>query len=322
MKGRDESLTQAKVSFGGVTTYVFDTASSDLASPQRSSVEDFERLCCQPRPHRKGATHRGFDANNSQARLDPRNRSRLLKELRRQIEETIDTAGVMIGAESSVCPPQPQSRVRHDVGQLFNASFPGPDKPLLRRPRARSMTRISELHLSQLNLRATNSRKSTGVSMAISEVNSERVCRMHFSRSNTTPGIDTAPTRPTRKRSTDKIAETCSAKGLGAPTRINLQNATWKMMSQTSNKRGRDCRDVKSFACKDPSAAPDVSLPNATWGMPTRPNKRHSKDRMLGSSFPNRALLSSLDCRMQNATWQPPARPARKESKENFLKRA
>eukprot|EP00977_Amphora_coffeiformis_P025673 scaffold21277_cov92-Amphora_coffeaeformis.AAC.1 len=94
------------------------------------------------------------------------------------------------------------------------------------------------------------------------------------------------------------------------------------MMSQTSNKRGRDCRDVKSFACKDPSAAPDVSLPNATWGMPTRPNKRHSKDRMLGSSFPNRALLSSLDCRMQNATWQPPARPARKESKENFLKRA
>ena len=323
MKGLDESTTQAKVSFGSVATYVFDTTSNDSTSPKRlskrSSVEDFERLRRPPRQHRKG---RKVAATTSQPDLNARERSRKLLEVRQQIEATIDAADIAIRGESSSFSFQPTSRSPPHDGQFFNASFPGPSKPLLRRPRTRSMNRISQLHLSQLDLSTANSRKQSATSSA-SQFNSESTQNAVFNfgrvSPNTAPDTDTTPKRPTRKRSSDRLVEARIAKSLIAPSDISFKNANWNMLTQTSNKRSRDCLDVKSFKQQDSSAAPAISLQNATWRMLARPTKRRSKESMLGSSFLNQGLCSTLDASTRNATWQLPTCPVRKQSKESLL---
>jgi len=311
MSERDESPTQAKVSFGSVATYVFDTTSSGSVSSncisRKSSVEDFERLRCQPRPHRKSEKRKGFD------------RSRFQQGLSQEIETAVD-------AGESGCPTQPQTYRRSEVGQLFTTSFPGADKPLLRRLKTHSQSTngISQLHLSQLDLKTSNYHQATSGDNA-SGINSETMENAVFTFLRVppiaTPGTDTAPKRPARKRSTDKMTETCGTKDSRDATDLSLHNATWKMMAQTSNKRSRDCQDSIDCPGKDSIAAPGVLLQNATRERSVRSTKSNSKEIVLWKSFINHELPhKSFGGSTRRGTWQPPSCPIRKESKERLSK--
>lgn len=331
MRGRGDSPNEARVSFGSVVVSTFDlgTASIDMTSRERiskrSSVEDFEKLRRQQRPFQKERKYRTVAAPTSQPYFGANDRSRKLQEVRQQIEATMNAADMAIRGASFHLSPPAGGTFTPLSGQLFNVSFPGPKRPLLRRPRTRSMTRISQLHLSQLNLNNAMSRArrqtDSSSSNSCSSTNMQNAT-FTFGRvtPNTTPDTDTAPKRPTRKRSSDRMTETCVAKGLNPSQNIGLKNATWKMMAQTSNKRSRDCLDMKSFKDQGSGEVASNSLHNATWKMvtrtkndtwevPTIPVRKQSKDCLLDGSLtkglssatPLHASLSGDG--LQNATW-------------------
>ena len=268
------------VSFGMVSMFEFDASSSNNGRTtttkrpklgfKRCSVEDFELLHrrIKMQSPSKSSCHRRRSATSSE-KQSPTD----LERLRRQIEATIEaTDDILAGAchdndmddddEQDVTSLPLAVRKKNKDGRWVASSFPGPETRKLGRPTTRSATRISQLHMSQLNLTTA---KQSHQPQAEGMQNAVFPC-----------ASDAAPKRPTRKRSSDSLRATDDHKNKHHDTTTNhtitLHKAHWKSFVRPTKKQSLERLATASWRC-DPTVS--TGMQNATWDVsPCRNGQR------------------------------------------------
>ena len=281
--------TASVVSFGSVATVEYDVSSNSIVVPvdrmaQNLSVEDFEKLRYSNRHFRRHGARRASARTTEDAAFDER--TKRLQELRMRIEETMSATDAALRGEIPAMLSSPS--IRAPGSNLFTASFPSPKSPQMIPPRTRSMTRVSQLRLSKLDLRSSNSRHQLGVTDRFRmEGGNMKNAVFDLPQSYTSPLPpviqDLAPKCPTRKRSNECISaeDSLRHKRLGEehnPT--GAANATWgdvNVPRRPTKRRSHESLELLSSQC-DKGRVPvflgnrsprhsEAIMQNATWRM-------------------------------------------------------
>ena len=270
--GTTKRTRRSSISFGTVAMYKFDTTakarravSVGSAVPKRVSVEEFERFHRTPVKKSKtplASTLRTYDES----------RSERLERLRRQIEATLDaTDSFMLeegetfsGSNQASNRPLVLTKKNKDERWVASSSIMASGDASLGCP-TKSNARLSQLHLSRLNLTAS---ANTTVAQPPNGTGTKNAVFPDMAAPLSHP--DAAPKRPMRKRSRDCLVteEThafhrkSAELGVDAPAAITLRNATWESHVRPGSKRSLDCLLQKTFAPLQPDAA---DTGNAVW---------------------------------------------------------
>ena len=249
--------TNCAVSFGMVQTLEYDinavlSTSAHNQKQQLLSLEDYERSRSSPKPRVKEHYKRRMVQASSRIRSYQNDRALRLAKLQCEIEDTICAADSIVNQDT--CLDSMLASMKTKQGKHVITSFPPPGAPKVAKgPRTQSLSRISSLHLSKLDL---------------NEDAHERSPFMVGSTKNA--DFDTTPKRPTRKRSNECLVHQRFQQVLeGKPT------ATWETSQETGErpkkKRSMDCLLKNSFLEKEEKAF-GSGFKNATWRVALLPN--------------------------------------------------
>ena len=239
-----ERSLKAGVSFGSVATLEFDSR-SDNSVETTLSVDDFERYrLYHDQPRRKKKRNNGPVMYRNQV-IDS-HRVQFLQQLQHQIEQMISTNDSIIkrreaDGQDAVAP---QNLTPSEAKEIAKAPLSLVDWRAPRRPRTRSWTRLSQLHLSKLNLASNFTSLTTASPSNTPQMDACDMKNAVFA----TPrkAADEAPRRPSRKRSSECMREVRPVcEEFGPTTDLNTQNATWKTSKIPTRKRSDECISQK-----------------------------------------------------------------------------